>query len=232
MSLDPITATLLTTAALMLVTLLRRLGQRGWSRARRLQRRERLDTVAAWPPHAARVLADAEIEALQLARRCVPGTLVLAQVPLWRFVRISSGQSYARWLARAGHLNADLLVCDARAQVLAVIDLAAEPMSERSLRRHRRLRRVLKNAGLPVLVWQLGKLPSLVKARAEFRSLGIEAPSSRDASPHGDGWAAARPLPELDALLSVGDELARRPPVEEAVASDFYGLHAPNSTLL
>lgn len=230
MPLDAITATLITTAALMLVTLLRRLGARGWSQARRLRERDRLDTIAAWPPQAARVLGDAELEALELARRAAPGTLLLAQVPLWRFVRISTRQSYDRWLARVGHLNADLLVCDARGQVVAAIDLPAEPMSERSVRRHRRLRRVLKTAGVPVLVWPLGRLPSLVKARAELHALGIGA----GAAPRDGARAslAAQPVAQLDALLAAGDRVPRRVPPDEAVPSDFHGLHAPPSTLL
>jgi len=231
MPLDAITATLMTTAALMLITLLRRLGARGWSQARRLRERQRMDTIAAWPPQAARVLGDGELEALELARRAAPGTLLLAQVPLWRFVRISTQQSYERWLTRAGRLNADLLVCDARGQVLAAIDLAAEPMSERSVRRHRRLRRVLKSAGIPVLVWQLGRLPSLVKARAEFLALGVGAASS--ASRGADRMARdGQPVADLEVLLAAGDRDARRPAPADAVPSDFYGLHSPPSTLM
>ena len=138
-------------------------GHTGTSRAR-----AKHDTVAAWPPQAARVLTDAEAEALDLARRAAPRALILAQVPLWRFVRVSSRQSYARWLQRVGYINADLLICDAQGTVLAVVDVHREPMSERSQRRHDRLRRVLRATGTPVLVWQQGRLPSLVKVRAQF----------------------------------------------------------------
>ena len=184
------------------------------------------DTVAAWPPQAARVLTDAEAQALDLARRAAPTALVLAQVPLWRFVRVSSRHSYAQWLSRVGHINADLLVCDGQGTVLAVIDVHREPMSERSQRRHERLRRVLRATETPVLVWQQGRLPSLVKARAQLASHGIDCAERSGAA---EGTQVPRSLhPTVNATVPTPWP-ARK---QEAVPSDFLGLHTVPSTAL
>lgn len=224
MPFDAVTATLLTTASLMLFAVLRQARTRQWLRRR--GRPRRMDTVVAWPPESARVLNDAERDALELAARAAPQAMVLAQVPLWRFVRVSPRHSYARWLARVGHLTADLLICDRDAQVLAVIDVHAEPMSERSLRRHGRLRRVLKAAGIPVLVWQQGKLPSLVKARAQLEGHGVPTVPKVVAEPGHDGATG----PD-DARPEDAPARSRRP-AREPIPSDFYGLHTQPSTIL
>jgi hypothetical protein len=50
--------------------------------------RTALDTVAAWPPEAARILNVTERQAFDLLKRALPGFMVLAQVPLSRFVRV------------------------------------------------------------------------------------------------------------------------------------------------
>lgn len=197
--------------------------------------RSKCDTVAAWPPQAARVLTDAEAEALDLARRAAPRALVLAQVPLWRFVRVSSRQSYSRWLHRVGYINADLLVCDAQGTVLAVVDVHREPMSERSQRRHERLRRVLRATGTAVLTWQQGRLPSLVKVRAQFRSHGVDCSDLGDSTTSPLPGAMAQPMPANTGPTSgpvASAKTRARAPVAEAVSSDFHGLHSVPSTIL
>jgi hypothetical protein len=229
MPLDAVTATLITTATLMAVALLRR-----WLRSspRLLRRRstsaaggDRWDTVADWPPEPAKVMAVAELQALALARSAAPQALLLGQVPLWRFLRVPARHPYALWLARAGHLNADVLVCDDAAQVLAVIDVHAEGMSERSKRRHSRLRRVLKTAGIPVLVWQQGRLPSLVKARAQFSALGVPMAGAHTAQ------VRVAPHPTSEDAEAFAAASSRRKPVD-ALPSDFYGLHTSPSSLM
>lgn len=204
-----------------------RLDQEGSSTAT-ARSRSKNDTVAAWPPQAARVLTDPEAEALDLARRAAPRALVLAQVPLWRFVRVSSRQSYARWLQRVGYINADLLICDAQGTVLAVVDVHREPMSERSQRRHDRLRRVLRATGTPVLVWQQGRLPSLVKVRAQFTSHGVDC-RELDAAPGAPSGLSAGTEPAGYSGAAPGRP---RVAVHEAVPSDFHGLHTVPSTIL
>lgn len=121
-----------------------------------------LDTVAAWPAEAARVLTTPEQRAYQLlVRNLPPGYAVLAQVPLSRFLRVPTRHSYREWMRRAGRLNADLLVCDSTFQVLAVVNIRPEPGkdSERGAERHARMDRVLRKAGIRVLNWYEGTLP-------------------------------------------------------------------------
>ena len=53
--------------------------------------------------------------------RAFPDHLILAQVPLSRFLRVPTRYSHAEWLRRVGQLCADLVVCDTASQPLAVI---------------------------------------------------------------------------------------------------------------
>ena len=107
----------------MLGLLLRHRRQAGGQQSPR--RRDALDTVADWPPEATRVLTIAERRAYDLLRNALPGYMILAQVPLARFLRVPTRHSYAEWLQRVGGLSADLLVCDGGSRVLAVIDVRA-----------------------------------------------------------------------------------------------------------
>jgi hypothetical protein len=90
----------------------------------------------------------------------------MAQVPLARFIRVPARHSYNEWLQRVGSLSADLLLCDAGSRVLAVIDVRATQESERSRRRHERMARVLRAAGIPVYLWREGQCPSATEARS------------------------------------------------------------------
>ncbi|MCA3243204.1 MAG: DUF2726 domain-containing protein [Rubrivivax sp.] len=138
-------------APLTLVLLLTWLVMRWRSRqSARSSRREALDTVADWPPEAARVLSITERQAYDLLKRAMPGYLVLGQVPLSRFVRVPARHSYGDWLQRVGSLSADLLICDSGSRVLAVIDIRNPEESARSSRRHERMARVLRAANIRV----------------------------------------------------------------------------------
>lgn len=208
----PVASGALVAAALLLLTLLAR--RRRAPRAGPV-RHEALDTVADWPPQAARVLTAAEREALDLLRRTLPGFTVLAQVPLMRFLRVPTQHPHAEWLRRVGSLSADLLVCDASTQVRAVIDLRTANETERSQRRHARLRRVLKAAGIAVQVWREGELPSASEVRDRFATL-LEARPARQTPPRPQTQPAAA---GLEALLAEGD--AAFDQAHEPVASTF-----------
>lgn len=124
------------------------------------------DTVADWPPTATRVLNDAERRAFELLRQALPDHLVLAQVSLSRFIRVPTRHSYGDWLNRVGQLAADLVVCDRSSQVLAVVEVRPAGESPRSSQRHQRMTRVLKAAGVRVVVWADGELPAPQAVRA------------------------------------------------------------------
>jgi hypothetical protein len=126
---------------------------------------DRIDTLAGWPPQATRVLSKAEMLTLGTLVRALPEYLVLAQVPLARFIDVPKRNSYADWLRRVGYQCVDFLVCDMSAQVVAVIELQPLQMSERARKRHDRIERTLKAAQIPLHVWRDSGLPSPEAAR-------------------------------------------------------------------
>lgn len=140
---------------------------------------DNLDTVADWEPVATRVLTVPEREAYAILRKALPEHIILAQVPLARFVKVPTRNSYSEWLRRAGSLCADLVVCDISSQVIAVIEVRqpASKEKERSQRRHVRMDRVLTAARIPVHVWLEGALPGSVVAREAI--LGAAASTGR-----------------------------------------------------
>lgn len=220
---DPIAALALCSAMLLLGLLLR---QRRPSAAREpSSRREALDTVQDWPPQATRVLTVAERRAHELLRTALPGMLVLAQVPLSRFLHVPTRHSYVDWMQRVGGLSADLLVCNADSRVLAVIDIRGPAQTERSSRRHERMARVLKAAGIEVLVWGEEQLPTASQLRAVLggvlaRSAGsgvVDAP----AKPRASQPMPLIPVAEIEELLQHGDAAAQDARYEP-VPSGFY----------
>lgn len=134
-----------------------------------------LDTLIGWEPVATRVLTRAEREAWHILRKALPEHMVLAQVPVARFIKVPTRNSYSEWLRRVGSLCADLVVCDAASQVVAVVEIR-QPMSrekERSQQRHARMDRVLTAARIPVHVWLEGALPGPAVAREAILGAAI-----------------------------------------------------------
>jgi hypothetical protein len=204
--------------ALLLTLLALRARQRHG--ARRTVSSESLDTVQSWPPRSARVLSTHERQAYELLRRSLPGFLVLAQVPLARFLRVPTRHSYGDWLRRVGSLSADLLLCDSGSRVLAVIDIRPAEETSRARRRHERLSRVLTAAGIKVHVWREGDFPSLSQVRNRFASeLATTGPDVPKPSP-------SRPMPlipvaDMNEVLSPGDQAAYDAAMEP-VPSAFF----------
>lgn len=128
---------------------------------------DRIDTLFGWPPQATRVLTRSERLAFALLVQSVPEHIILAQVPLSRFLRVPKRHSYADWLRRLGHQCADFVVCDADFQVLAVVELQAEagPSDDRVRRRLARMTRSMKAAKIPLHLWTEGSLPTIGAAR-------------------------------------------------------------------
>ena len=223
---DPISAVAFCSALLMLGLLLWHRWQAGMRHAP--SRREALDTVQAWPPEAARVLTVAERRAHDLLRSALPGFLVLAQVPLSRFLRVPTRHSYADWMQRVGGLSADLLVCNADSRVLAVIDIRAAGQTERSLRRHERMARVLKAAGIEVQVWSEERLPSASELRSLLGGVLTRGANQGAAQPKA---SASQPMPlipvaEIEELLQHGDAAAQDARYEPVPSGFFDDLEA------
>lgn len=224
---DPIASTALAMAVLLLLTLLRirtRQRPRGTTPTR-----EALDTVQAWPPESSRVMSVAERQGYELLRRALPGFLVLAQVPLSRFLRVPTRHSYTDWMQRVGSLSADLLLCDGGSRVLAVIDIRAPHETERSRRRHERLARVLKAAGIRVHVWREGELPSLAAVRG---ALGADLlPATEPAKPTPSRPMPLIPVPDIEEVLAAGDHLAYDAALEPVPSAFFDDLESERGQL-
>ena len=138
---------------------------------------ERLDTLAAWPPTVTRILTAQERLAHGILLRAFPDHLILAQVPLSRFLRVPTRYSHAEWLRRVGQLCVDLVVCDTATQPLAVIIVEAPggAPSERARVRNARMLSVLKAADVRCFVWVENALPSVEIARASVLEDRAEA---------------------------------------------------------
>lgn len=221
--LTPIASFALPATVLLLLTLLAMRRRQRQAGRRSATARDAVDTVAGWPPEPARVLSVTEREAHDLLKRAMPGFLVLAQVPLSRFIRVPARRSHAEWLQRVGSLSADLLLCDAGSRVLAVIDVRAAQETERSRKRHERLGRVLKAARIQVHVWREGELPNLSHVRVALAPLAGTAAA-------GIKPASSRPMPlipvaDISEVLAEGDRAALEAeldPSMEPVPSAFF----------
>src|SRR5258708_6678126 len=96
---------LLIVLVLLLVALLAWwwLRRRGGSAKPAAEEDDRLDTIAAWPPTATRVLTTHERTLYSTLVRALPDHVVLSQVPLSRFLKVPKRHSYAEWLRRLGY---------------------------------------------------------------------------------------------------------------------------------
>lgn len=178
---------------------------------------ENFDTLAAWPPSATRVLTHGEREAYDLLRLALPAHMVLAQVPLHRFVKVPTRNSYSEWLRRVGRLHADLVVCDRHSQVVAVVEILSDDdaPASRVQRRRDRMIRVLKATEIPVHVWRASALPPVDAAREAI----LPGATSSDFQPTGThvqarGFGAAPNFAASAAQATASEEPSglREPP--------------------
>ena len=171
---------LLALLAVVVVALVAVAALRRRSAPSRPAEERRLDTVVAWPPAATRILTSAERQAYSTLERALPGYMILAQVPLARFLKVPTRNSYTEWLRRMGTQCADLVVCDMASEVLAVINVQppAGAESERARKRLNRMARVLKAAGIPMHVWTDNALPSVEAAREMVMPKPAGAPAT------------------------------------------------------
>lgn len=188
-------------------------------RSRQAQADE-LDTVTSWEPTATRVLTSSEREAYHILRKALPEHMLLAQVPLARFLKVPTRNSYSEWMRRVGSLCADLVVCDTNSQVVAVIEVRQPVGSkdrERTVKRHARLDRVLAAANIPVHVWLDGALPGPAVARETVLGGSVVFTTKSGATlvdtsalERSRGGAGAPVEVDLDVEDSAGGEASRR----------------------
>lgn len=223
-ALDPTFIAALAISALLLSLLFAR--RRGSGTRSKRSSTESLDTIQAWTPQAVRVLTTAERQAYDLVRKAVPGRLVLAQVPLARFISVPTRHSYSDWLTRVGRLSVDLLVCDSSSRVVLAIDIRTPSESERAQQRHARMAEVLRAAGIRVVHWQAEALPSVAEVRAMVAEAtpATAGPDSVAPEPMAIGPNGQRvlPVPDMVELLADGDRAQAASPQLEPVSSDYF----------
>jgi hypothetical protein len=188
---------------------------------------DRLDTVMGWPPQPTRVLSTQERLAFGILARALPEYMILAQVPLARFLNVPRRNSYADWLRRIGNQCADFVVCDMAAQVVAVVEIQAPQAGDRALKRLTRMQRTLKAAKLPLLLWTENALPSADTAREQILP---PAPGPETTTPGVAPATAASAAAAVLSAAAVGpnpfDELDRDSTQDEMIEL----LEAPPST--
>jgi len=202
---DPAAALAILVAMVLLLTLWWTRRQSAGARAKKKRPEEELDTVQAWPPQAVRIMTAPERKAYEILRRALPQHMVLAQVPLSRFVSVPVRHSYGEWLDRVGRLSVDLLVCDFSSRIIAAIEIRGAEETPRARMRHERMSQVLRAAGLKVHVWPVLDLPSLGEVREMF-GITSEGTASQPMPLVDKAGRMAIPVPEMHELLSAGDE--------------------------
>jgi hypothetical protein len=212
-----LTTPLLIALALVFVLLLAWKSVRSrQSTAAASEAQDNVDTLAAWPPQATRVLTDGERRAYDVLRTALPAQVILAQVPLQRFIKVPTRNSYAEWLRRVGHISADFVVCDRHSQVIAVVEILTgeDAPGGRAQRRRDRMIRVLKAAQIAVHVWRATNLPSAEAAReAILPGQPLEAPVHPLAGRAGvSDKAPARLPPQLALPADEGVTVREAPP--------------------
>ena len=178
---------------------------------------ERLDTLAAWPPEPTRVLRSQERLAFSTLKLALPGYMILAQVPIARFLNVPKRNSYAEWMRRLGSQCVDFVICDVTSQVVGVVEIRPpmEQIGEKLRARLDRVGRVLQAANIPVHVWNEERLPTIEAARDKILPNTPAVPASMTKRP-----VLQVPVPELaaaGAVVAVG----------AADTSDPFARHRP-----
>ena len=93
--------------------------------------------------------------------------MILAQVPIARFLNVPKRNSYAEWMRRLGSQCVDFVICDVTSQVVGVVEIRPpmEQIGEKLRARLDRVGRVLEAANIPVHVWNEERLPTIEAAR-------------------------------------------------------------------
>ncbi len=163
---------------LSLIVLAPALGVLAWmlyGRARRRRLTPAVSPTVLGQPMTTRPLNAGEREAYRILTEAMPrGYLLLPQVALARFIKVSERTSYRAWYDRIGHRCVDFLVCNSEGELVVVVEL--DELGNRSPRYEqvvRRKARVLDEACVPVMHWDSADLPSVEQAREGLESAAI-----------------------------------------------------------
>jgi hypothetical protein len=206
------------------------------SRRGKVRAMDGLDTLMSWHPQATRVMTAAERKAYAALRAGLPDHIILAQVPLARFLKVPTRHSYSEWLRRVGVLCGDLVVCDSVSQVVAVVDIRAPEAQEndRARQRHNRMDRVLQAAEIPLHVWREDALPNAVGARNAILGASADTPVAPivDRPPVATARPATSPAARQPAVVTGDDDgLEQRDPPSSTWFDEMDSAPMPLSPL-
>ena len=193
---------------------------------------ERLDTLAGWPPEPTRILRSSERLAFSTLKLALPGYLILAQVPLARFLSVPKRNSYAEWMRRLGNQCVDFVVCDVTSQVVAVVEVRPpiDQLDEKVRVRLDRVARALKAAKIPLHVWNEEKLPTIEAARDKLLPSVPAVPTGMAKRPASAPAAASMPVAASASVIGAAefseaafaDESFNGAPVRDAPLVDAF----------
>lgn len=131
---------------------------------------ERLDTQLGWSPQATRILRGHERVAFGVLSAAFPECLILAQVPIARFISVPRKNSRVEWMRRLGSQCVDFAICDQSSRVVGVVEVrpSALALADGLARRVERVTRALEAVRIPVHVWDEGALPTPAAARSSI----------------------------------------------------------------
>ncbi len=122
---------------------------------------------SAWPFAVQTPLSQVEQILYYRLVQTLPDLVVLAQVPLARFLRVKLGQTWREWHNRISQKSIDFLICDRDFAIIAAIEL-----DDRTHERPGRAKpdatknRALAAAGIPLVRWRVTALPDAQTIRA------------------------------------------------------------------
>jgi Protein of unknown function (DUF2726) len=174
---------------------------------------QEVDTLAG-SPTATRPLTAGERKAYRLLHRATPPNYILmAQVALARFIKVSHRTSYRAWYDKIGHRCVDFVICDTEGEVVVVIELDELTGNGGSYDKVvQRKSRVLSAAQVPVLHWRSADLPSASAAREqiELAELGHASPGRPKAPASGLAPLAPKGQTLPSPLTPENEEFNRR----------------------
>lgn len=145
------------------------------ARARRRRPVPGISPTVQGQPMTTRPLNASERVAYRILIEAMPrGYILLPQVALARFIKVSERTSYRAWYDRIGHRCVDFLVCNGEGELVVVVELdESSSRGSRYAEVVQRKARVLDHAGVPVLQWASANLPSVPQAREALEHAAI-----------------------------------------------------------
>ena len=130
------------------------------------------NTLLKLPFHSKRPLTFSEKTLYFRMVQSLPDNIIVPQVSYYRFVGVNHKQGYMEWFKRIVPLSADFLVCDMDFHVVAVVDIDDDANAIREERKAIREEkdRVLAAAGIRIIRWSSGNIPSRAAIQSEFET--------------------------------------------------------------